>query len=92
MRRRRNPETIAGRVNSLGVPVAGDEFTCQRTATGTYLITLAPDFRLLAATVTAAFGTAVDSFTANGFRVQTFGTSLAVVDFPFSFTAVAVRT
>jgi hypothetical protein len=92
MRRRRNPETIAGRVSANGVPVAGDEFTCQRTATGTYLITLPPDFRLLAATATAAFGSNVDSYTANSFRVQTFGTSLAVVDFAFSFTAVSVKT
>ena len=91
MRRRRNPEIIAGRVASTGAIVAGDGFTVARTVAGTYNVTLLGDFRLLAATATGAFGTGVDSYSSNGFRVQTYGTGLTITDFAFSFIAVAVQ-
>jgi len=96
MEKRRQPEIIAGRVNSDGTIAAGDGFTSSRTSAGLYVVTLPAGFRLVTATAspaTTSSFTAVISFGSGLFQVSTFATNTAVIsDCPFAFTAVGVQT
>jgi hypothetical protein len=47
MQKRRQPEIIAGRVNSDGSIATGDGFTVQFVSTGVYTLRFAPGFRLV---------------------------------------------
>jgi hypothetical protein len=94
MRRRRNPEIIAGRVNADGSIAAGDGFTVQRTGLGAYVITFGSGFRLISGTATAG------AVAFAGLRVTTPGTlnvfggntsSGASLDTDFTFVAVGVQ-
>lgn len=95
MRRRRNPEVIAGRVNADGSIAAGDGFTVT-PAGGNYTVTLLPGFRLIAASANpaaggGAFTTTLAAFTERSFLV-TMVTAGAAATQPFSFIAVGVQT
>jgi len=96
MRRRRNPEIIAGRVNADGTTAAGDGFTVQKTATGTYVVTItAPGFRLLAAVACATIVNQSAAAAAQNDRVFNitvyFCTTGALTDQPSAFQAVGVQ-
>jgi hypothetical protein len=95
MRRRRNPEIIAGRVNNDGSIAAGDGFTVQLAATGTFVLTFAPGFRV------TGIGTAVwqastgfivvDSATAGTVTIKTYTSANVLANFNWSFVAVGVQ-
>jgi hypothetical protein len=97
MRRRRNPEVIAGRVNADGSIAAGDGFSCRKNGTGRYLLDFAPGFRVVAGTASALTvtsglaaalvvnsGAQAEAWLVNGTNVQ--------VDTAFSFVAVGAQT
>jgi hypothetical protein len=93
MRRRRNVEIIAGRVNSDGSIAAGEGFGVNKFATGGYTITFAPGFRLLALQVTPYSAGNVylghsNAYTERGSTVTLFTTAGAGIDFPWTFVAV----
>ena len=52
MRRRRNPEVIAGRVNADGTIATGDGFQARNAGAGVYVLTFAPGFVLQGITFT----------------------------------------
>jgi len=54
MRRRRNKEVIAGRINANGTIALGEGFTVRKPAAGQYLLTFPQGFRILS--VVAATG------------------------------------
>jgi len=98
MEKRRQPEIIAGRVNSDGSIAAGDGFTVQKTATGNYVVTItAPGFRVVSVTM-SAYVTAVTAFggnsapSATGFVAWTLNTAGSAVDGAWGFVAVGVQT
>jgi len=94
MRRRRNPEIIAGRVSSTGAIVAGDGFTVQKTAVGVYQVTFAANFRLLGVSVTQSAGAGVTqaaTFSGNSFAAVVYSMGSAPTDYDFTFIAVGVQ-
>ena len=96
MQNRRQPEIIAGRVNSDGTIAAGDGFTVAKGGAGSYTVTFAPGFRLITATASSGGGSAASvqclGWTGNSFTPAPITTAAAFVDAPFSFTAVGVQT
>jgi hypothetical protein len=91
MRRRRNPEIIAGRVAANGDVLAGEGFTVSRAqGTGIYVLTFAPGFRLVAVTATPTpWGwCATDSWADRSLRVLTSPNGAALGDNSFAFVAV----
>lgn len=96
MRRRRNVETIAGRVNSDGTVALGEGFSVQKSGTGFYIITIqSPGFRLITAT-TALIGIALwtvctDQHAERSFRVGLVNAAQAATDGGFSFIAVGYQ-
>ena len=92
--KRRQPEIIAGRVNSDGSIFSGDGFTVAKTGTGAYTITFLGGFRAIAATAIAGSSNQAVQGGASGstFNVGTFLTSTgAGADMAFSFVAVGVQ-
>lgn len=99
MRRKRNPEVIAGRVNADGSIAAGDGFTVARNSIGNYTITPSPGFRLVSATAnpsvynSAFFMLVLDSFSSSSFRVLFYNTTGGQnFECPFTFVAVGVSS
>jgi hypothetical protein len=97
MRRRRNPEIIAGAVNSAGTIAAGDGFSVNKTATGSYTVTItAPGFRMLTAVASQWNGSAliIDAIPQTGtntIAVTIRTTAAALLDANFSFVAVGIQ-
>lgn len=72
MRRRRTPETIVGRLNSDGTPLAGEGFFSQRISAGVYRINLPQGFKVLSAAANCAGGYCViTNYTPNSFDIST---------------------
>jgi hypothetical protein len=95
MRRRRNPEVIAGRIAADGSITTGDGFTCQKGSTGTYVLTF-PGLRLLSVTanpaLNGAWGIYEYQWTANAVTLFAFTTGGAIAaDIPIAFVAVGVQ-
>ena len=92
MRRRRQPEVIAGRVNADGTIAAGDGFTVQKGTAGQYTILGPTGFRLSGATVTPyAVGQAFPRtalVTERSFEVDMQTSAGTATDLAFSFVAV----
>jgi len=96
MQERRQPEIVAGRVNSDGSIAAGDGFTVQKAGAGSYTVTFPPGFRLISCTANAAGTpnviTAVfDTWTDRSVRVATLNISFSPLDGVFTFAAVGVQ-
>ena len=96
MQERRQPEIIAGRVNADGSIAAGDGFSVQKTGTGTYVITMAPGFRLLSVVTSATIVNQAAAGAVQNDRVFNINVFLcstgALSDQPSCFTAVGVQT
>lgn len=92
MRRRRNLEIIAGRVNADGTVAVNDgQFNVTGSA-GVYIITFAPGFRLISATASASAIAMIDTWTGTSMRVVTVTTvGGAAAAAPFSFIAVGTQ-
>jgi len=91
MRRRRNKEVIAGRVNANGTIAAGDEFQVRKPSAGAYYITFPLGFRLLSiVAATGGVNTVMfsGSYTENSALISTTTAS----DTFFSFIAVGYQT
>jgi hypothetical protein len=96
MRRRRNPEVVAGRVNADGSIAAGDGFTVVKGTAGNYTVTFVGGFRLMAVTTSTTSGSgylvAPSAITASGFAAFNFNSStLVAADVGFSFIAAGVQ-
>ena len=94
MRRRRNPEVVAGRVAADGSIVAGTGFAVQRTAAGSYSITT-PGLRPISATASPAAapnGAYMTAIAGDVFTIVVTNTSGVAVDVSFSFVAVGTAT
>ena len=92
--KRRQPEIIAGRVNADGSIAAGDGFSVQKTATGTYVLKFATGFRLATITATVVGGAGIVSpfsLTETGVQINVYNNAAASLDFAFAFTAVGVQ-
>lgn len=95
MRWRRAPEAGGGRIKADGTIEAGDGFTCNKTGTGTYVLTF--PFRVVSLTVQSI--SAIDArfvvFPFDG-KTCTVGSyqwaSSTLLDNAFSFTVVGPRT
>lgn len=91
MRLRRRPEVIAGRVAADGSFTTGSGFVSAKTATGSYLITCDPGFRVVSVVVTSnnnpMFGV-TGQFSGNSFAVFIYNSSSVLTDQQFSFIAV----
>lgn len=93
MRERRQPEIIAGTVNTDGTIARGDGFTSTRTGVGTYALTFAPGFRLVGIAFT---GTANNSDTfyydmvTGALTIRVSNTAVAT-DSGFTFVAVGAQ-
>jgi hypothetical protein len=96
MRRRRNPEIIAGRIGGDGSVQIGDGFICQRTGVGIYKVILPSGFRILTVTVTPVqaancnFYIQVGSLVDNTFGVVGYTMPSTNADIAFSFIAVGL--
>jgi len=93
MQERRQPEIIAGRVNSDGSIAAGDGFTVQKTGTGAYQLTFPGNFRFTALTVSviSPLGFAISAGGASP-TANTYNVSSTPTDMAWSFVAVGVQT
>ena len=94
MRRRRDPETIAGRVNGAGGITAGDGFAARTTGTGVYVIDFPAAFRILSFTGTSESGGRILGvvYSGNSVTVTSYiANTLAADGQPFSFVAVGVQ-
>jgi hypothetical protein len=98
MEKRRQPEIIAGRVNSDGslAMATTDGVVSVRLSTGSYTVTLPAGFRLMAAhpTVNGAngWGMTANAYTERSFNVTTYSSNTATVaDTGFAFTAYGVQ-
>jgi hypothetical protein len=93
MRRRRNPEIIAGRVNADGSIAAGDGFTVQKTAVGVYALTFAPGFRVVSLSAVPVLQPVFlgANPAASPCTVSALSSAGSPGDFAFTFTAVGVQ-
>ena len=97
MEKRRQPEIIAGVVNSDGSIAAGDGFTVQKAGTATYVLTFPTSFRLISATGAAdtagsAVSVMISARTVNSVTFITRISNTATgADSTFAFTAVGVQ-
>ena len=96
MRRRRQPEISAGRVNADGSIAAGDGFTNVKNSAAIHTVTLASGVRLVSVVTTGVFVSAnifteVDQITERSFRVSVLAAGGAASDHPFAFVAVGVQ-
>lgn len=97
MRRRRNPEIIAGRVNADGTVAAGDGFFSQRTQTGVYVVTFVPGFRLISMDPQLisqgnAYFAHSYAYTERSVGVAIFTVTPTLIDWGFSFIAVGAQS
>jgi hypothetical protein len=94
VRRRRNLETIAGRVNNDGTVAAGSGFNCSNPANGTWVI-MFPGFRLLSVNPVPGADflgyVLTDTYTENTCRVKMYTSAGAVASQPWSFIAVGYQ-
>lgn len=96
MRRRRNLEIIAGRVNADGTIATGDGFSVSVPGTGHYLITFASGFRLFAMTVSSQQNAvpgaiAATSTTPNSAEIWMNSPSSVLTASAFQFIAVGMQ-
>lgn len=96
MRRRNNPEIIAGRINADLSIAAGEGFTVSGSG-GAIVITLRPGFRLISATAAIAQSSVnsallVDMWTDRSFRIFSYTISTSAIgSYAVSFVAVGVQ-
>lgn len=85
------PRIIAGQGSATGGVIAGQGFVIERTATGSYNVTLDPEYNYFACVANSHTATVVATTTptnARTFVVSTFlSSTLAAVDATFSFMA-----
>lgn len=94
MRDRRQPEVIAGRVNSDGTIAVGDGFTCVRGGVGIYVLNFGTTFRLISVAVTINAGSMAweaSAYSPNSVQVNTRSLSAVLTDAAFAFLAAGVQ-
>ena len=99
MRKRRNPEVIAGKYSSATTLASGDGYFASYVGSaGAWVITITvPGFRLVGAVASGASGggyvTTVSTFTDTSFRITNYDVNGAAVESPtYSFVAVGQAT